>query len=151
MWEQMKIGESTVEFDAEKTRNLYSTIDGGIAHCECPNCANYRLVREATYPLEFRALLERLGIDHHKEIELTHYSGDDESVHVGHPAGGHYAFVGHVLNGPQGAHEPTNAFEFWVDGDAHPSTRATFGRDAPVIDLHFFVAEISEARTGVTP
>jgi hypothetical protein len=42
MWDKMQIGGATIEFDAGKTRALYSAIAGSIANCECDCCANYR-------------------------------------------------------------------------------------------------------------
>lgn len=70
-----EIAGTSVSFDPEQTRRIYARIPcGGADTCNCQPCRNYRLVREVAYPPEFRALLDELGIDYRKELEV--YFGD---------------------------------------------------------------------------
>jgi len=152
MWHHLKLGEITIEYNAEATRERYSAVEGSIAHCACPYCENYRLVREAIYPSEFLALLVQLGVDYRKETELTHHFGEDENVHFGHSADGHYALVGRVLDGAQGAaRELTGPFEFWIDANAQSPSGGVSGNEATAVHLHFFVSEIPQAKAATKP
>lgn len=88
------IGNNLVECDAEATRAAYAKVVGGIDSCRCEYCVNYRLAREQIYPPEFRDLLEELGIDYRKEVELDHLTEDDadDGLDYGQSVSGHYAF-----------------------------------------------------------
>lgn len=151
----MKIGGVVVEYDAVATRNAYAEIDGGINSCKCDCCANYRLVREEIYPQDFLVILERLGIDSRKEIELTHLpanDADDDGPPYGHAAFGHFAFVGRVIedNAEPARAEPPTDFDYAVaDGEqVHPVTRATFNGSPDFIDLQFWVPSVPQAPTA---
>jgi hypothetical protein len=66
-----EIAGTSVFVEPETTRNIYARIAcGGADTCNCLPCRNYRLVREAAYPPEFRALLAELGVDYRKELEV---------------------------------------------------------------------------------
>lgn len=151
MWKRLQIGSTVVEYDADATRRAYTQDEGGISSCVCDYCTNYRLVRDQVYPLEFRALLEQLGIDYCKEVELTHLQDDnsEDGAAYGHPVLGHYAFVGRVLE-PQkniAVHHDAATFDYGVtSGDhVHPTTRGRFGNSTDVIDLNFWVPYVPQA------
>lgn len=65
--------------------------DGGADRCDCNGCRNFRLARTRVYPSTFLALLDRLGIDPHKEAEAYHNA---RLAPGRHDYGGWFHFVG---------------------------------------------------------
>ena len=146
MLKRTKIGDVEVEYDANATRAKYATVAGTIDNCTCGSCENYRGTRDAVYPSKFLALLSELGIDPKKETELTHYADDDSDRTYGHPAHGHFAFVGRIVGTPLGiGHETKTPFDFWIGLGVHPTTSATYGENDSMVDLCFYVADIPQA------
>src|ERR1700678_2091495 len=145
----MTIAGSEIEYDDDATRAMYAEVPGGINACTCAECGNYRRVRDLVYPTGFRKMLSTLGIDGTKEIELTHWSGPDDSADE-NPADGNFAFVGRILSGRPGtSRRVQDPFDFWVDDDLHPTTRATFPDSGSLVDLHFYVADVPSAEGGM--
>jgi hypothetical protein len=92
---ELRIGDQLIRFDRDATVLAYSQIPQGDAdRCDCSGCRNFALQREKIYPDAFRALLNVLGIDHHKEGEAIHY-GPKGALHF---YGGWFHFVGVLLN-----------------------------------------------------
>jgi hypothetical protein len=57
--------------EPEETQRIYAKIrSGGADTCNCLPCRNYRLVRDEAYPPKFHALLDELGVDYRKELEV---------------------------------------------------------------------------------
>lgn len=57
--------------DRKATQEAYATIpNGGSDGCKCLYCRNFAATRDSIYPAEFRALLNQLGIDYLKEVEV---------------------------------------------------------------------------------
>jgi hypothetical protein len=82
----LEVAGAAIAAEREATREIYARIaHGGADACNCQACRNYRMVREYAYPAEFLHLLDELGIDHRKELEvyfgvpvqggLHHYQG----------------------------------------------------------------------------
>ena len=91
---ELRLGDQRVRFDREATIAAYSALsDGWADRCTCLGCRNFARQRESIYPAEFRALLDTLGIDPHKEGEAVHY-GPTRELHF---YGGWFYFVGEML------------------------------------------------------
>jgi hypothetical protein len=66
-----EIAGTTSFVEPEETRRIYARIPcGGADTCNCLPCRNFQLVRDAAYPPDFRELLNELGIDYRKELEV---------------------------------------------------------------------------------
>jgi hypothetical protein len=149
MFQQLKIRDTSVEFDATATRAMYAEVTGTIDLCKCDYCVNYRTVRTIIYPPEFLAVLSELGIDYKKETELAHLADEGYDRSYGQPVFGHFAFVGRVVGeSPSPNHDAKGPFDFWVNSGGHPTTSATFGNEMRMLDLNFFVAEVPKSREG---
>lgn len=148
MKHRTKIGHALIEYDPEATRDAYSRVNGGISSCKCECCANYRLAREQMYPPAFRDLLEQLGIDYRKEVELDHLADDEtgDGPNYGHSVSGHYAFVGRVLEADTTPpSQDSSRFDYAVRSDwVHPVTKAMF-QSPGFIDLEFWVPYVPKA------
>ena len=148
MQHQTKIRQTLIEYDPEATRDAYAKVEGGINSCKCGYCANYRLVRERVYPQEFRAVLEQLGIDYSKEVELDHLTDDEsrDGPNYGQSVSGHYAFVGRVLKADtRPPSQDSSRFDYAVRLDwVHPVTKAAF-TSPDFIDLEFWVPHVPKA------
>src|SRR2546423_9976536 len=48
--------------------------------CFCSFCRNFAAAREDVYPVAFRRLLDRLGVDAHVEKELSEYGPADDGA-----------------------------------------------------------------------
>lgn len=69
---ELHIGEQTIRYDREATAAIYASLKGGWAEdCLCAGCRNLMAQRAVIYPLAFRELLDRLGIDPNKEGEAV--------------------------------------------------------------------------------
>jgi hypothetical protein len=90
--EAFELGDQAAHFDRAATRAAYASLEGGDAErCGCAPCRNFALQRAAAYPLDFRALLDRLGIDPLKEGEAVHYGGESLDKQ---DYGGWFYFIG---------------------------------------------------------
>ncbi len=118
-----EIAGTSVSFELEATRDIYARIAyGGAETCNCQPCRNYRLVRDEAYPPEFRTLLEELGIDYRKELEV--YFG------VPLPGGkylyeGWFCFAGKAYGRIINAMPAGTAFKYRIDESA-PSPQREF-------------------------
>lgn len=86
-----------IRYDRRKTEQAYSVANQGAQTCGCLYCRNYVAVRDAVYGLSFRALLIQLGIDPHKEAEVSEAGESDPDTHL---YVGFYHFVGIVDRDP---------------------------------------------------
>jgi hypothetical protein len=69
---EMKLGDQTIRYDREATTAIYASLQGGWAEdCLCVGYRNLMIQRDVVYPPAFRELLDRLGIDPHKEGEAV--------------------------------------------------------------------------------
>jgi hypothetical protein len=115
-----------VNIDVEATRRMYALIDHGETEdCSCGYCAYFAEHRDEAYAQQFRALIERLGIDAAKENET--WSLDDPEWRQYH---GNFDFVGTVrLDTPRkpnpGFHPPArDTYDYgFADGPGYPWTQ----------------------------
>jgi hypothetical protein len=83
--------------DREATRSAYDATEIGWAEfCGCTHCKNYVAAREGAFPPEALDLLDHLGIDRTKELEVVPYRRVDEKTcfYVGW-----FQFVGSIRSG----------------------------------------------------
>jgi hypothetical protein len=85
-----------LQVDREATREAYAaTPSGGSDECGCLYCQNFAAAREHLYPEEFLALLEQLGIDYRKEVEVWEASAPNARIRF---CSGWFHFVGKILS-----------------------------------------------------
>ena len=86
------LGQSKYTADRDATILAYGRTErGGADTCNCAGCRNFRLARAESFPTEFLALFDKLGIDPRKDAEVYH----NARVAPGrHDYGGWYHFVG---------------------------------------------------------
>ncbi len=68
----VRFGRWTVRAEPEKTRAAYTGVIAASERCGCNICKNYEAARERVFGDQPRALLEPLGIDWRREIEILH-------------------------------------------------------------------------------
>ena len=93
---EMQVGDQVIRYDREATAAIYARMTGGWADdCGCVGCRNLMAQRDVIYPVEFRVLLEQLGIDPNKEAEaFANGPLDNGLCHYG----GWFFFVGEMVN-----------------------------------------------------
>jgi hypothetical protein len=68
---ELRIGDQLIRFDREATVAAYSDVPQGWAdQCSCSGCRNFARQRKTAYPTEFRDLLNTVGIDPAKKVNL---------------------------------------------------------------------------------
>ncbi len=71
--ESIHFGRWQVNFDPESTRKAYAAVSmGGPEECGCEPCLNFAAARDQIYVPQLVALLEKLGISPHREVEIDH-------------------------------------------------------------------------------
>ena len=92
---ELQVGDQTIRYDRDATARIYESMSTGWAErCGCVGCRNYLAQRDAIYPLAFRELLDRLGIDLTKDAEVV---ADGPVKNRLHHYGGWFFFVGEML------------------------------------------------------
>jgi len=92
----VKYKKWVLQVDREATLKAYAaTPAGGADTCECLYCKNFVAAREDASPMEFRALLEKLGIDYRKDAEVYELSPDGSRVRS---YSGWFHFVGSIVS-----------------------------------------------------
>lgn len=131
-----EIAGASLSVDSDATRNAYARIArGGADSCNCLACRNYRLVREVAYPAEFRALLDELGVDYRKELEV--YFGVPQADGLHHYEGW-FCFAGKVYGRDVAADVENRPFTYRID-DSAPGPQPEFA-GMPVVTLWFATA-----------
>src|ERR1700730_9362543 len=93
MIEHIELGPWRVEVDREATIQAHAAMpSGGADECNCSWCENFAAQRPVPYPPEFLSLLDQLGIDCNKEIEVYELGPSDNGVMYA----GWFHFVGHA-------------------------------------------------------
>jgi hypothetical protein len=88
------MGDWLITFDREATARAHAAMQhGGADDCGCNSCRNFSLQKPVTYPAEFLDVLDRLGVDPTREIEVVCYDNENESGQEYH---GWFYFVGHA-------------------------------------------------------
>jgi hypothetical protein len=66
-----EFGQWKFTVNRDETGLAYSKVEsGGADSCICATCRNFSKARPHVFPVEFLALLEQLGIDPRKEVEV---------------------------------------------------------------------------------
>jgi hypothetical protein len=72
----------SLEVDRGRTREAHSQLScGGAEECDCTPCKNFVAVREQILVGEFRFLLDALGIDAFREVEVAHHCRVPSGLH----------------------------------------------------------------------
>ncbi|MEQ8812885.1 MAG: hypothetical protein RIE59_27685 [Imperialibacter sp.] len=78
--------------DKLTTATVYGRVQtGGAESCGCVDCQNFATQRTTVYPAEIKELLESLGVDWKKEVEVSHYARLENDDHY---YGGWFHFKG---------------------------------------------------------
>jgi len=92
---QRRIARWLVEHDPDMTRRCFAELPVGTG-CSCDYCRNFDAAVGQTFPPEFVALAEELGIDVAKPAELCHWCRESSGAYL---TGGWFHFVGSILDG----------------------------------------------------
>ena len=131
-----EIAGASVSVDSDATRDAYARITrGGADTCNCLPCRNYRLVRDIAYPTEFRSLLDELGVDYRKELEV--YFGVPQPDGLHHYEGW-FCFAGKVYGRDITPELETSPFSYRID-DSAPEPQPEFA-GMSVVTLWFATA-----------
>lgn len=71
MFTRLRILNWLVEVDREATLEVYRELSSGAKMCGCQGCRNFVRSRDRVFPKEFLDILEKLGIDYKKEVEVS--------------------------------------------------------------------------------
>lgn len=138
--EQLESDGWSLAFDAEATRAAYAVSNRGAHVCRCAYCRNFVAVRDRAYPRSFVALLSRLGVDPHKEAEVTELGQTHSGRHL---YSGFYHFVGEVIRDPGdrmsivGAESADSTWQVFFTTRRSLALQS-FG-DRPLVELEFTV------------
>jgi hypothetical protein len=99
--ESIHFGRWQLSCDPESTRKAYAAVSmGGPEECGCEPCLNFAAARDQIYVPQLVALLEKLGISPHREVEIYHMARLKSGRHL---YGGWYHFVGSIISGADAA------------------------------------------------
>lgn len=130
--EELRLGDQLIRYDREATAAAYSAIPYGDAdRCACIYCRNFAAQRANAYPSDFRALLERLGIDSNKEGEVYDAAGTHECS--ARPTGGWFYFVGELIEKGERLIQAGD-FQYWFQ-PSFPRPPACFGESVAAIEF----------------
>ncbi len=95
--ESFRFRKWDLEVDRQATRDAYAATEIGWAeYCGCVHCKNFLAARSGVYPPEMLALLDRLGIDPVKELEVVPFQKLDAETYF---YAGWFQFVGSIRSG----------------------------------------------------
>jgi hypothetical protein len=113
---QHRIARWQVDHDPDTTRGCYLQLPSGTG-CDCSYCRNFNSAKGRTFPEEFHALADLLGVDPTKPAELCHWCREPSGLYL---TGGWFHFVGTILAGEDVVHRSNGAgtyrFEELVPG-----------------------------------
>lgn len=131
-----------IDHDPDATRRCYASLAFGTG-CKCNQCRNFDAAAGRTFPAQFIALADALGIDPAKPAELCHWYREPSGLYV---TGGWFHVVGSTVAGEDVLHwdgkNGTFRFEELVPGlEFGFSTRLELVREAfaglPLLQLEF--------------
>src|ERR1051326_776215 len=133
--EQIQMGDQTIRFDRERTLEAYSSMQKGDAErCGCADCLNFAAQRKAAYPEDFRALLDRLGIDAEKEGEVYECGPEEENGRLVY--GGWFYFAGEIVVAGERLITDPSGFQYWFrEVKRLPDPQANFGEKVIAIEF----------------
>jgi hypothetical protein len=127
-------GQWEYTVDRKATILAYSRTErGGADTCNCADCRNFRVARAVSFPAEFLALLDKLGIDPRKDAEVYHNARLAPGRHY---YAGWYHFVGTLDQA--GDFPPVDlggGFSVWMCRASAPTLRSLDGMQ--VVQVEF--------------
>ncbi len=105
---QRTVARWLIDHDPDATRRCFAQLSVG-ADCTCNQCRNFNAAAGRTFPAEFVALLDGLGIDPTKPAELCHWCREPSGLYL---TGGWFHFVGSILAGEDVMHWENNTGSF---------------------------------------
>lgn len=96
MFTQLKILDWVIEVDRKTTVQAYKKLQSGAQECGCQGCQNFIRIREKFFSKEFLDMLNQLGIDYKKDVEV--YDIEDTSCKKRIFSGWYHA-CGRILQG----------------------------------------------------
>lgn len=139
---QRTVARWLIDHDPDATRRCYAKLPVGTG-CTCHQCHNFDAAAGRTFPAEFVALADALGVDPAKPAELSHWFREPSGLYL---TGGFFHFVGSILAGEDVMHWEGNSgtyrFEELVPGlEFGFSARLALVREAftglPLAQLEF--------------
>lgn len=137
---ELTVGDQTILYDRDATIAAYQGMGrGGADECPCSTpcdeCKNFAAQRDVAYPLQFKNLLDQLGIDSTKEAEVFTYR---EQQGGWQEYGGWFYLVGALVAGipPTNWHPDATGFHCHFS-TSHPDPGDFKGR--PALRLSFDV------------
>ena len=122
---QLQIANWQIECNPEATRAAYAPLPIG-TNCSCDQCRNFNAAADQTFPLEFIALADSMGIDPSKPAELCHWSRESSGLYL---TGGWFHFVGRIVSGGDAMQHPDGTgsiqYQFLAPGIEVGLTRHT--------------------------
>src|SRR5258708_34786038 len=92
--ESIHFGRWQLSCDPESTRKAYAAVlMGGPEECGWQPCLNFVAARDQIYEPDVRAVLEKLGVSHNREVEIYHMARLQTGRHL---YGGWFHFVGSI-------------------------------------------------------
>jgi hypothetical protein len=92
---QLQITRWHIDHDTPATQSCYGKMSAGVK-CDCHQCRNFNAAVDRCFPQDFENLLDQLGIDRSKPIELCHWYREPSGLYV---TGGWYHLVGTIVSG----------------------------------------------------
>ena len=87
----------SLEVDRARTRAAHAQLTGGGAEeCDCDPCKNFVAARNEIVVGELRSLLDSIGVDSSREVEVVHYCRLPSGLHS---YGGWFHAVGRITAG----------------------------------------------------
>jgi hypothetical protein len=146
---ELHISPQHAKYDRNSTIALYreTITKAGADECNCTYCQNFAAQRTSAYTREFLDLLERIGADPCKELEVFDLGRASEDS--GHRLyGGWFPFCGAIIEGGdwRPEHKP-KSFTYWIT-DSFPSGGLPKGVCAIefLCELPWLIPEQPEAR-----
>jgi hypothetical protein len=131
---ELQFGDQAIRHDRDATVAVYQRMQGGWAEeCGCLFCKNFAAQRNSVFPASFLELLDRLGIDPHKEGEAFMNGPVEDGCHL---YGGWFYFVGEMVIAGENANICTDHHSFgYFFTRTHPPHRDF--AEGPMLGLEF--------------
>ncbi len=132
--EELRLGDHVVRYDREATVTAYREVpSGGAERCGCCGCRNFVAQRDLVYPQAFRALLDQIGIDLHKEGEAYEMGPAGDGLRL---YGGWFYFVGELVEkGERETHLAQDFQCYFAPRTSLPPAEACFGDRVAAIEF----------------
>ncbi|KGX91158.1 hypothetical protein N781_04980 [Pontibacillus halophilus JSM 076056 = DSM 19796] len=114
---QIRVGSWTIEVDVHQTKEFYNAYHLITEDCPCDYCANYVVACE-TLSREIKELFQLLGIDPHKEGEVSEYMENEDGTHL---YDAFYHLVGRIVEEPNDSapHKTEDEFSSLHEHEIH--------------------------------